>query len=396
MPTTKTRRGSSSRSKSSSSRKPAARRAPQEEGHQPRAGDGGPARGRRPGVSSPATGPTCSPCACSCWGRSSPSASGPTSPVRWARRSPTAPVPCSVGPGSPCRWSASPSAWCCSGPGGAADRRRRPTPTPSRRRRPGRGARPSASPSARSCSSSPTSASSTSPTGVPRSAVTSTPCATPAARSGPWSAGPLVAATGVAGASLILGARRGRRRPARARPLDRRRRRRHRRVPRAAAAAKARDSVKLAPIGEGVDVDAAAGPRTVLRPSTTRSTRTPTPSPSPASHPSSCPSRSPNRSRPHFRPRRGGDRDPGASRTRAVSSHIDLGDDVAAHKGPWKLPPANLLKRGSGKEADRRVIDDGGQHPRGHARAPRCRGQARRHHDRPDRHPLRARARRRA
>jgi S-DNA-T family DNA segregation ATPase FtsK/SpoIIIE len=44
---------------------------------------------------------------------------------------------------------------------------------------------------------------------------------------------------------------------------------------------------------------------------------------------------------------------------------IDLGDEVAAtggaQHGPWKLPPANLLKRGSGKEADRRLIDEGGR-----------------------------------
>ncbi|MDQ1431556.1 MAG: segregation ATPase FtsK/SpoIIIE, family [Actinomycetota bacterium] len=40
---------------------------------------------------------------------------------------------------------------------------------------------------------------------------------------------------------------------------------------------------------------------------------------------------------------------------------IDLGDDGAAKHGPWKLPPANVLKRGSGKEADRRLIDEGGR-----------------------------------
>ncbi len=40
---------------------------------------------------------------------------------------------------------------------------------------------------------------------------------------------------------------------------------------------------------------------------------------------------------------------------------IDLGDEAAAKHGPWKLPPANLLKRGSGKEADRRLIEEGGR-----------------------------------
>ncbi len=128
--------------------------------------------------------------------------------------------------------------------------------------------------------------------------------------------GPLVAATGVAGASLILGAVAvvgvllvlglsiGVIVGATARASR-------------AAAAKARESVKLAPIGEGVDVDAA--------PAST--------GPAPfdyaqyedahepdASHPSSCPSRSPNRSRPHCRPpplRPSRSRWP---RTRAVSS----------------------------------------------------------------------------
>jgi S-DNA-T family DNA segregation ATPase FtsK/SpoIIIE len=40
---------------------------------------------------------------------------------------------------------------------------------------------------------------------------------------------------------------------------------------------------------------------------------------------------------------------------------IDLGDEPEAKHGPWKLPPANVLKRGSGKEADRRLIDEGGR-----------------------------------
>jgi DNA segregation ATPase FtsK/SpoIIIE, S-DNA-T family len=43
---------------------------------------------------------------------------------------------------------------------------------------------------------------------------------------------------------------------------------------------------------------------------------------------------------------------------------IDLGDEGSSHHrtgGPWKLPPAHLLKRGTGKEADRRLIDEGGR-----------------------------------
>jgi S-DNA-T family DNA segregation ATPase FtsK/SpoIIIE len=39
---------------------------------------------------------------------------------------------------------------------------------------------------------------------------------------------------------------------------------------------------------------------------------------------------------------------------------IDLGDGVG-HQGAWKLPPTSLLKRGNGKEADRRIIDEGGR-----------------------------------
>jgi S-DNA-T family DNA segregation ATPase FtsK/SpoIIIE len=40
---------------------------------------------------------------------------------------------------------------------------------------------------------------------------------------------------------------------------------------------------------------------------------------------------------------------------------IELGDDAGPRRGGWKLPPANLLKRGSGKEADRRLVDEGGR-----------------------------------
>jgi S-DNA-T family DNA segregation ATPase FtsK/SpoIIIE len=39
---------------------------------------------------------------------------------------------------------------------------------------------------------------------------------------------------------------------------------------------------------------------------------------------------------------------------------IELGDEPPKH-GPWKLPPAHLLKRGSAKQADRRLVDDGGR-----------------------------------
>ncbi len=40
---------------------------------------------------------------------------------------------------------------------------------------------------------------------------------------------------------------------------------------------------------------------------------------------------------------------------------IELGDEPVGRTGPWTLPAANVLKRGSGKEADRRLIDDAGR-----------------------------------
>ena len=40
---------------------------------------------------------------------------------------------------------------------------------------------------------------------------------------------------------------------------------------------------------------------------------------------------------------------------------IELGDDPPARTGDWKLPPANLLKRGSNKEADHRLVDEAGR-----------------------------------
>ncbi len=40
---------------------------------------------------------------------------------------------------------------------------------------------------------------------------------------------------------------------------------------------------------------------------------------------------------------------------------IDLGDDAKARVGDWKLPPANMLKRGRGGSADRRLVEEGGR-----------------------------------
>jgi S-DNA-T family DNA segregation ATPase FtsK/SpoIIIE len=40
---------------------------------------------------------------------------------------------------------------------------------------------------------------------------------------------------------------------------------------------------------------------------------------------------------------------------------IELGDEPSAHHGDWKLPAVNVLKRGSNKELDRRVVEEGGR-----------------------------------
>jgi DNA segregation ATPase FtsK/SpoIIIE, S-DNA-T family len=40
---------------------------------------------------------------------------------------------------------------------------------------------------------------------------------------------------------------------------------------------------------------------------------------------------------------------------------IDLGDDSRARVGDWKLPPPTVLKRGAGGHADRRLVEEGGR-----------------------------------
>jgi S-DNA-T family DNA segregation ATPase FtsK/SpoIIIE len=40
---------------------------------------------------------------------------------------------------------------------------------------------------------------------------------------------------------------------------------------------------------------------------------------------------------------------------------IALGDDGAPRHGPWRLPPSSVLKRGSGKEVDRVLVEEGGR-----------------------------------
>lgn len=164
-------------------------------------------------------------------------------------------------------------------------------------------------------------------------------------------AGPLVAATGVAGASIVLGgvalvglllvlglsigvivgatARASR-----------------------AAAVKARQSIKLAPVGEGVDLDADAHeppPHVGPAPFDYAQYDDDEPLPEPDAAPAPLP------------PTTAAAIEMPVVEDPSGQLVIALDDDGAPHKGPWKLPPANILKRGSGKEADRRLIDEGGQ-----------------------------------
>jgi DNA segregation ATPase FtsK/SpoIIIE, S-DNA-T family len=166
-------------------------------------------------------------------------------------------------------------------------------------------------------------------------------------------AAPLVAATGVVGASVILGGialvglllalglsigfvvsatSRG------ARGL----------------ATKARSSISVAPIGEGVDLAGSANEGdpvpSVPAPFDYESYDAPGDSePEPAPEPEPLPVVT------HAAIEIPTHEDPSGQLV------IELGDDAAAKHGPWKLPPANVLKRGSGKEADRRMIDEGGR-----------------------------------
>jgi S-DNA-T family DNA segregation ATPase FtsK/SpoIIIE len=162
-------------------------------------------------------------------------------------------------------------------------------------------------------------------------------------------AGPLVAATGVVGASVILGAvalaglllvlglsiglivsatMRGSR----------------------AAVAKARATIKFAPIGEGVDLD---GPSVPSAPAPFDYAQyeseepEPTPEPGPMVEPVPPVAVVPVEIPTHEDP--------------SGQLAIELGDDAAPRRGTWKLPPASVLKRGTGREADRRLIDEGGR-----------------------------------
>ena len=171
-------------------------------------------------------------------------------------------------------------------------------------------------------------------------------------------AGPLVAAIGVVGASVVLGAVAlagvllvlglsiGVIVGATARASR-------------AAAAKARESVKLAPIGEGVELDAPATSSAHTGPAPfdyAQYDDEPEPEPVFVAEPEPEPAPAPLAAAAAAAIELPIVEDPSGQ------LHIDLGDDAAAGKhGPWKLPPANVLKRGSGKEADRRLIDEGGR-----------------------------------
>jgi S-DNA-T family DNA segregation ATPase FtsK/SpoIIIE len=163
-------------------------------------------------------------------------------------------------------------------------------------------------------------------------------------------AGPLVAAIGVVGTSVVLGAVAvaglllvlglsiGLIVGAAARASR-------------AAAAKARDAVRLAPVGEGVELDPAAvttGPAPFDYAQYDDELE-PEPEPEPIAP--AAPAASPPTAAVEIPVVE----DPSGQLV------IALDDDGAPHQGPWKLPPANLLKRGSGKEADRRLIEEGGQ-----------------------------------
>ena len=174
-------------------------------------------------------------------------------------------------------------------------------------------------------------------------------------------AAPLVAATGVVGASLILGATAavglllvlglsiGVIVGATARASR-------------AGAARARGAMKLSPIGEGVDLDAPSpsgpepsGPAPFDYAQYDDDDAHDEPEPAFASEPAPEPVPAP------LPPTTAATIEIPVVEDPSGQLVIDLGDDAAARKGPWKLPAANILKRGSGKEADRRLIDEGGR-----------------------------------
>ena len=168
-------------------------------------------------------------------------------------------------------------------------------------------------------------------------------------------AGPLVAAIGVVGASVVLGGVALAGRAARARPLDRRDRGRDRAASRAAA-------------GQGPGVGQARARRRGRRARRAAAHRSRTVRLRAVRRRAGARACLRRRARTGARACTSAHRRRGAAIELPIVEdpsgqlHIDLGDDAAGGKhGPWKLPPANVLKRGSGKEADRRLIDEGGR-----------------------------------
>jgi S-DNA-T family DNA segregation ATPase FtsK/SpoIIIE len=118
-----------------------------------------------------------------------------------------------------------------------------------------------------------------------------------------------------------------------------------------ALATKARSAVSLAPIGEGVDLDAppvstSPAPFDYEAYDTYRVDPEPAPEPEPE---------------PLLQPVTHAAIEIPTHEDPSGQLVIELGDDAGGRHGPWKLPPANVLKRGSGKAADRRLIDEGGR-----------------------------------
>jgi S-DNA-T family DNA segregation ATPase FtsK/SpoIIIE len=111
--------------------------------------------------------------------------------------------------------------------------------------------------------------------------------------------------------------------------------------------ARARGAVSLAPIGEGVELDDMLGPAPSTSGDDIELPVEPEPDPEPEPLPAAMVAPVAVEIPTH--------EDPSGQLV------IDLGDDAAPHQGPWKLPPAGLLKRGTGKEADRRLIEEGGR-----------------------------------
>jgi S-DNA-T family DNA segregation ATPase FtsK/SpoIIIE len=118
-------------------------------------------------------------------------------------------------------------------------------------------------------------------------------------------------------------------------------------------AAKARRAVQLTPIGEGVDLDDPPPPATGPAPFDYAAYESAEPEPEAEAEADPAPAPLPPVT--HAAVEIPTSEDPSGQLV------IELGDDPAGKHGPWKLPPQNLLKRGTGKEADRRLIDEGGR-----------------------------------